>query len=282
MDHRPEEYDVNAYPIPGATSGSPTAVVVWQNRTEERRLENSLMQAGKMAAIGQLAAGVAHEINNPLTAINANAQMLQMVIPPDHEDYESVELIARAGERAAQVVRGLLDFARQSSYTFETADVNASVRQALDLVSYQLTAKNIEIVTDLVQDLPEIEASLEHLQSVWINLLINARDALQESTGPPVVAISTGYDPTSEHILVVVRDNGRGMSPAESGHIFEPFYTTKAPGEGTGLGLATSHRIIEQHSGQIEFTSTPGEGTIFIVHIPISRSSKQSGSSTKD
>jgi two-component system NtrC family sensor kinase len=278
-DHRPEEFDVNAYPIPGATSGSPTAVVVWQDRTEERRLENSLMQAGKLAAIGQLAAGVAHEINNPLTAINANAQMLQMTIPPDHEDYESVELIARAGERAAQVVRGLLDFARETQYTFETADINASISQALDLVSYQLTANNIEIVTHLTQDLPAIEASLEHLQSVWLNLLLNARDALQESTGQKVVTISTEFDTSGNQIRVAVHDTGRGMSSAETIHIFEPFYTTKAPGKGTGLGLATSHRIVEQHGGQINVTSTPGKGTIFTVHIPISDRGNQSRSS---
>ena len=281
-DHRPEEWDVNAYPIPGATSGSPTAVVVWQDRTEERRLENSLIRAGKLAAIGQLAAGVAHEINNPLTAINANAQMLQMVIPPDHEDYESVELIARAGERAAQVVRGLLDFARETQYTFETADINTSIRQALDLVSYQLTANNIEIVTNLDQDLPEIEASLEHLQSVWLNLLINARDALQDSSRRQVVTIRTEFDQSTDQILVSVRDNGRGMSSAEMNHIFEPFYTTKAPGEGTGLGLATSHRIVEQHEGQIDVTSKPGEGTIFTIHIPVSGRGKQSRSSVKE
>jgi len=273
-DFRPEEFDVNAYPIPGAATGSPTAVVVWQNRTEERRLENSLMQAGKLAAIGQLAAGVAHEINNPLTAIIANAQMLQMTMSPDHEDYESVELISRAGDRAAQVVRGLLDFARQTQYSFETADVNVSVRQALNLVSYQFAANSIELVSHLAEELPKIEASLEHLQTVWLNLLINARDALQESPEPRVVTISTELDARSDQLLVAVRDTGRGMSSAETDHIFEPFYTTKAPGEGTGLGLATSHRIVEQHSGQIEVTSTPGNGTIFIVHLPISKRSQ--------
>lgn len=274
-DHRSEEWDVNAYPMPGASTGSPTAVVVWQDRTEERRLESSLMQAGKLAAIGQLAAGVAHEINNPLTAINANAQMLQMTIPPEHNDYESVELIARAGERAAQVVRGLLDFARQTQYSFETADINASIRQALDFVSYQLTADSIEIVTNLAPDLPEIEASLEHLQSVWLNLLINARDAMRSATGKRSVSIWTEYDEGGEQVLVAVRDSGRGMHTAELSHIFEPFYTTKAPGEGTGLGLATCHRIIEQHGGRIDVTSRRGEGTTFTVHLPISNRSKQ-------
>ncbi len=274
-DHRNEEWDVNAYPIPGALSRSPKAVVVWQDRTEERRLEASLMQAGKLAAIGQLAAGVAHEINNPLTAINANAQMLQMVIPPDAEDYESVELIARAGERAAQVVRGLLDFARQTQYSFQSADINTSIRQALDLVSYQLTAAGIKIITDLKPDLPHIDASLEHLQSVWLNLLINARDAMNGSSRKQVIAIETKHDQDSGEILVSVRDTGRGMNATQINHIFEPFYTTKEPGEGTGLGLATCHRIVEQHGGHIEVASTPGKGSTFLVHLPITSRLKE-------
>ena len=116
QDHLPREWEVDAYPIPGSQASSARAVVVWQDRTEERQLENSLMQAGKLAAIGQLAAGVAHEINNPLTVINANAQMLKMVIPAEDDNFESVDLIAKAGERATKVVRGLLDFARQEHY----------------------------------------------------------------------------------------------------------------------------------------------------------------------
>ncbi|MFQ5435100.1 MAG: response regulator, partial [Anaerolineae bacterium] len=119
-DHLPREWDVDAYPVPSTQAAAARAVILWQDRTDERRLENSLLQAGKLAAIGQLAAGVAHEINNPLTAVNANAQLLKMVIPADDENYESVELIAKAGDRAAKVVRGLLDFARQEQ--FDSAD----------------------------------------------------------------------------------------------------------------------------------------------------------------
>jgi two-component system NtrC family sensor kinase len=226
------------------------------------------MQAGKLAAIGQLAAGVAHEINNPLTAINANAEILQMSIGTEDENYESVELIAQAGSRAAQVVRGLLDFARQSQYEFAPVDVNDSIQQALNLVSYQFKTANIEVITDLDDDLPEVEASLEHLQSVWLNLLINARDAFEDVSGEKRIEISTRHEQPEDEVLVVVRDSGRGMSPTEQDHIFEPFYTTKAPGEGTGLGLATCHRIIEQHGGQIEVASKPGRGTTFVVHLP--------------
>jgi two-component system NtrC family sensor kinase len=268
-DHRNQEWDVSAYPIPGSQEGSARAVIVWQDRTEERRLENSLMQAGKLAAIGQLAAGVAHEINNPLTVINANAEMLQMSIEPTDDNYESVELIAQAGQRAANVVRGLLDFARQTEYAFEAANVNDSIRRALSLVTYQFNATNIDIVATLEKDLPGVEGSWEHLQSVWLNLLLNARDAIQEKSGERRFEIITRYEPGEKEVLVVVHDTGRGMTPDELAHIFEPFYTTKAPGEGTGLGLATCHRIVEQHNGEINVTSTAGEGTTFVVRLPI-------------
>jgi two-component system, NtrC family, sensor kinase len=277
-DHLPQEWVVNAYPIPATKAGAARAVVVWQNRTEERRLENSLMQAGKLAAIGQLAAGVAHEINNPLTVINANAEMLKMFIPPADDNYESVDLIARAGDRATKVVRGLLDFARQAQYDFEPASVNLSIRQALDLVVYQFESANVDVTLDLAQALPEIVASCEHLKSVWLNLFVNARDAVEVL--PEGRRIEIASRPAGGHVQVLVRDNGRGMAPAELAHIFEPFYTTKDPGKGTGLGLATCHRIIEQHNGQIEVISSPGEGTTFVVHLPVRSAPPQANPTT--
>jgi two-component system, NtrC family, sensor kinase len=268
-DHLPREWDVNAYPIPGSKAESASAVILWQDRTDERHLENSLLQAGKLAAIGQLAAGVAHEINNPLTAINANAEMLKMFIPPEDENYEAVDLIARAGERATKVVRGLLDFARQEQYRFTNSDVNTSIQQALDLVSYQLQTANIEVIANYDENLPILTASWEHLKSVWLNLLVNARDAVESRTENRQIEITTCMVDENYCIQVLIRDNGKGMSAAEAEHIFEPFYTTKDPGKGTGLGLATSHRIIEQHNGDINVVSVPDEGTTFIIRLPV-------------
>jgi two-component system NtrC family sensor kinase len=270
-DHLPREWEVSAYPIPGKQISSARAVVVWQDKTEERRLESSLMQAGKLAAIGQLAAGVAHEINNPLTAINANAQMLKMVMPVEDENYESVDLIVRAGERAAKVVRGLLDFARQEQYSFSPGDLNESVREALNLVNYQLQSAKITITRDLDESLPPIVASWEHLKSVWLNLLLNARDALLHNNEQRRLEISTRVNREAQIVQVVLHDNGKGMNEAESVHIFEPFYTTKGPGQGTGLGLATCHRIVEQHSGEITVASKVNEGTTFLITLPIQR-----------
>jgi two-component system NtrC family sensor kinase len=227
------------------------------------------MQAGKLAAIGQLAAGVAHEINNPLTAINANAEMLKMVMPIEDENYEAVELIVRAGDRAAKVVRGLLDFARQEHYAFSTGGINESIDEALQLVNYQLQSAKIEVITDYDDNLPAIVSSWEHLKSVWLNLLLNARDAVQTLPDGRKIELITRVAPDPEYVQVQIRDNGHGMTEAERAHIFEPFYTTKGPGKGTGLGLATCHRIIEQHGGVIDVVSQLYEGTTFIVRLPI-------------
>ncbi len=268
-DHLPREWDINAYPIPGKQASSARAVIVWQDRTEERRLESSLLQAGKLAAIGQLAAGVAHEINNPLTAINANAEILKLTIPPEDENYESVDLIQQAGERAARVVRGLLDFARQEQYEFTAGDINKSIHQTLALVQYQLLTADTQVIQNMADDLPRIVASWEHLKSVWLNLIINARDALQGSPTNRQIEITTRLASDQPYVQVLFRDNGKGMTAAELAHIFEPFYTTKDPGKGTGLGLATSHRIIEQHGGEINVVSAPGEGATFIVRLPV-------------
>ena len=270
-DHLLREWEVSAYPIPGKQASSARAVVVWQDKTEERRLENSLMQAGKLAAIGQLAAGVAHEINNPLTAINANAQMLKMVMPVEDENFESVDLIARAGERAAKVVRGLLDFARQEQYSFTMGELSESIQEALDLVNYQLQSSKIIVARDIDATLPQIVASWEHLKSVWLNLLLNARDALLHTNDNRQIDVIARSVKDGQAVQVLFRDNGKGMNTAETLHIFEPFYTTKGPGQGTGLGLATCHRIVEQHGGEITVASVMGEGTTFFITLPIQR-----------
>lgn len=268
-DHLPREWEVSAYAIPGKQAGSARAVLVWQDKTEERRLESSLMQAGKLAAIGQLAAGVAHEINNPLTAINANAQMLKMIMPVEDENFESVDLIVRAGERAAKVVRGLLDFARQEQYTFTSGRIDESIQEALDLVNYQLQSAKITVAKETEIYLPEIIASWEHMKSVWLNLLLNARDALLHKNKDRQLKITTRLNKDGQSVQVLMYDNGKGMTSVETLHVFEPFYTTKGPGQGTGLGLATCHRIIEQHGGEISIASEIGEGTTFIISLPV-------------
>jgi len=231
----------------------------------QRRLEASLVQAEKLAALGQLAAGVAHELNNPITAVIANTQLLQRELDPGRVDMESVELIEQAGKRAQRVVRGLLDFARQEAEEFHLVDVNHTIEQALSLVERQWKRAKVELIRDLSKDLLEVEGNADHLQGVWLNLLVNAHDALDGEPGKVVVRSRK----QNNFVVVSVEDNGVGIESQDLKRIFEPFFTTKAPGKGTGLGLATSFRIIEQHQGKIEVDSSPGSGTLFTVRLPI-------------
>ncbi len=262
-DEQTSEWEISTYPINNERAQTVQVIVFGQDVTEKRRLEASLFQSEKLAAIGQLAAGVAHEINNPLAAIIANTQLLQRDLPKDSEAFESVELIARAGDRAMRVVRSLLDFARQEHYEFALIDLNESIEQALALIQHQM--HSVVLVRDLAPDLPPIPASQDHLQGVWLNLLLNARDALNGSGGE-VRVITRQAD---EAVEVIIADTGSGISPEKLSRIFEPFYTTKGPGRGTGLGLAVCHRIIKQHGGHIHVESHLKQGTKFTVTLPI-------------
>jgi two-component system NtrC family sensor kinase len=260
------EWDISTYPILSDDGQVTQVILSEQDVSERRRLEAILTQSEKLAAVGQLAAGVAHEINNPLTAIIANAQILHRELPPDHDLQESVDLIARAGARATQVVRNLLDFARKEEYHLGLTDLNDTVDRALELVQHEILARGIKLDFNADPKLPPILASQDHLQSVWLNLLLNAIDSLDKSPGEIVVATRW----VSDEIHVSVTDNGKGIPPERLTRIFEPFYTTKKAGRGTGLGLSVTHRIVKQHGGSIRVESQVGAGSTFTVVLPLS------------
>jgi PAS domain S-box-containing protein len=260
------EWEISTFPILDEKEQVVQVILLEQDVTEKRHLERIIAQSEKLAAVGQLAAGVAHEINNPLAAIVANAQILQRQIPAEDELQESIDLIARAGERAAQVVHNLLDFARKEQYRLTPTDINASIQRSIALIQHELLNRSIQVVFGPGEDLPLILASQDHLFGVWINLLLNAKDAIENDSGE--IRVITQRIGNEVHI--VIGDNGRGIPPERIKHIFEPFYTTKAPGHGTGLGLSVCHQIISQHGGHIEVNSRVGEGTEFIVVLPIS------------
>jgi two-component system NtrC family sensor kinase len=265
-----EEWEISAYPIRGRPTGPSQAIVLARDVTERRMLEASLRQSEKLAAVGQLAAGLAHEINNPLTAILANVQLLLMDTPPDDMRFESLSFIRQASNRAIRVVHNLLDFTRQEQYQFRPMDLNASLRSALELVSYQFLSAEIEVIKDLAPALPLALGSGEHLQGVWLNLLLNARDAItQQARGVMERRVWLSSRRRDDGWLeITIRDNGVGMSSEQLNHIFEPFFTTKAPGKGTGLGLSTAYHIISQHGGEIQVDSELGAGTTFMVLLP--------------
>ena len=259
------DWEISSYPIRDDAGAVSQVMLFEQDVTEKRRLEAILVQSEKLAAVGQLAAGVAHEINNPLTAIIANAQILQRELPAGSDLQESVDLIARAGARAAQVVRNLLDFARKEEYRLRPTDINLTVERAVELVQHELLAHGIQLRLDLDPKLPTLLASPDHLQSVWLNLILNAIDSLEKTPG----WISVSTRKKHREIQVVVADNGKGVPAEHIDRIFEPFYTTKSPGRGTGLGLSVSNRIVKQHGGHIQLESQPGQGSAFTVILSV-------------
>jgi two-component system NtrC family sensor kinase len=260
------EWEISTHPVVDENDRVVQAILLEQDNTDRRRLEAILTQSEKLAAIGQLAAGVAHEINNPLTAIIANAQILRRELPPTSDLQESVDLISRAGARATQVVRNLLDFARKEDYHLGLTDVNETVERAVELVQHEILARGVRLEFLPDPNLPLLLASQDHLQSVWLNLLLNAIDSLDKS--PAEIRILTRRQ--SSEIHVTITDNGKGIASDRLTRIFEPFYTTKAPGRGTGLGLSVSHRIVKQHGGRVNVESQPGLGSAFTVALPIS------------
>jgi two-component system, NtrC family, sensor kinase len=260
-----KEWEISTYPILDENGEAVQAILFEEDVTERRRLEANLAQSEKLAAVGQLAAGVAHEINNPLTAVIANAQLMQRSIPPDSDLQESVELILIAGSRAAQVVRNLLDFARKEQYRLDRADVNETVRRTVELVQHEVMSRSIDLKFDPERDLPRILASSDHLQGVWLNLILNAFDALDGKPGE--IRISTRRQ--AREVQVTFEDSGKGIPAENLPRIFEPFFTTKLPGQGTGLGLSVCHQVIKQHNGRILVDSQVGRGTKFTVILPI-------------
>lgn len=259
-------WEIRTYPIFDTAGQVIQAIILEEDITDRRELEAVVAQAGKLAALGQLAAGVAHEINNPLTAIIANAQILHRELPPGDERLESVDLISMAGARAAQVVRNLLDFARKEQVQRILTDINDTLRASLALVQHELVSRAIVLQFNPGEQLPAILAAPDSLQGVWLNLLLNAVESIDRAPG----LIRVSSQRVGEEVQVVIGDNGRGIPPERLERIFEPFFTTKAPGRGTGLGLSVCNRVIEQHDGRIVVESQVGQGTEFKVILPIS------------
>ena len=259
------DWEITTYAILDESEYPAQVIIFEKDVTIEKRLEANLIQSEKLAAVGQLAAGVAHEINNPLSAVIANAQLLRRDMPHGAEDVmESVELIETAGLRASQVVRNLLGFARKEQYDFLAIDLNDTILNALSLVKHEAATRSMDIETDLAEDMPMIHASKDHLQSVWINIILNALDSMQPGKGS--LLIKSTYE--NEEFKVKISDNGVGIAPEKVSRIFEPFFTTKDPGRGTGLGLSICHRIVKQHGGIIQVDSLKGTGTKFTISLP--------------
>jgi len=223
-------------------------------------------QSEKLSALGELLAGVAHELNNPLSIIVGYAQMLEDRLD-DPVLSKRVDRIAEAANRSARIVKTFLAMARQRPAMVEPCSLNEIATIALDVAGYGLRANGSRIVTDLHDDLPAISGDADQLIQVVSNLIVNAEHALAPKGENGVLTLSSHHDAASGHCVLEVRDNGPGIPEDILARIFEPFFTTKDVGEGTGVGLAFSHRIVDTHGGVLDVASTPGEGTCFAVRL---------------
>lgn len=259
------EWDIKCYPVTNTEGEVENVILLEQDVTDKRKMEEDLIQNTKLVAIGQLAAGVAHEINNPLTSILANSQMLLLDLDPkDTELVESVTLIEMAARRATKVVENLQSMVRKEKFEFQPIDLNESLQNALMLVSHEFMSRQISIRFTPGSGMPPIVASVDHLQGVWINILMNSIEAIDSNSGE--IKIATLYD--EDKYYVEFKDNGMGISEDNLGRIFEPFFSTKRSGRGTGLGLSMAKRIIQAHDGQILVESAPGQGSRFTIVLP--------------
>jgi two-component system NtrC family sensor kinase len=245
-------------------------LIIMDDITERMELESQLSQADKLSSIGLLAAGVAHEVNTPLAVISSYAQMLSKQLQDDPQKSGVMEKITRQTFRASEIVNNLLNFSRTSGTEFTDVDVNKIIADTLALLEHQFKTTKIRVQDELCSHLPLIHGNAGRLQQVFLNLFLNARDAMVKG-GTLRVSTSNG-----EGVSVMVSDTGTGIAQEHIHRIYDPFFTTKtAPqgqqNRGTGLGLSVTYGIIQEHAGKIRVESRPGEGTTFYLDFPLTR-----------
>lgn len=258
-------YDLTASPM-ASDASSPFAAILVRDVTGQRRYETQLVHNEKLAAVGQLVAGVAHELNNPLSAIAAMSDFLLERPDTPEDDAKPLQLIHEQAVRASEIVKNLLDFARAGSGVRRAVDLNEVVERTVQFVSHELRLRRISCEVSLHHDLPHIMADRSRIQQVVLNLLTNAYQALASAhVDNPVIRVQTSV--RDQAAIMRVSDNGPGVPGASSSEIFQPFFTTKDSGFGTGLGLSISHDIVAEFGGTITLESEPGN-TSFEVSLP--------------
>jgi len=237
---------------------------------ETRDIYHQLLQAEKMAALGQTVSGVAHELNNPLATILSWAERLSGRTGLDDPVRRGLETILSESERAARIVRNLLTFARKRQTTRAMVDVNQVVRETLALRAYEQRITNITVIDALAAGLPQVFADGHQVQQVLLNLMINAEQAMLAANGRGTLVVRTWQGPDQESVVVEVNDDGPGIPEDLQPKIFDPFFTTKEVGKGTGLGLTVAYAIVQEHGGRIRIESRLKGGTSFYVEMPVS------------
>jgi two-component system NtrC family sensor kinase len=244
-----------------------SALGIVRDVTDERRLTEQLVQREKLAAVGQLVSGVAHELNNPLAGILAFSQLLMATPHSDLAVRDAVVTMHKEAKRAAKIISNLLLFARQRPPERAETDLNQVVLDAIELRRYALRTHQIDLHTDLDPALPRIPADGSQLQQVFLNLINNAEHALYNQPGEKRLTITSRQ--TGDALVVTVADNGPGVPEQLVDRIFNPFFSTKNVGEGTGLGLSISDGIVREHGGQVRLVGGTGRGAVFAVELPL-------------
>jgi PAS domain S-box-containing protein len=253
-------------PIRDGTRRRVGHVIVVRDLTEERRMAEQLRQSEKLAALGELVAGVAHEVNNPLTGISAFAQLL-LEDDLSEEQRESVSLMKREADRAVSVIRDLLAFARKTGPRSVVVDMNDLLEQTLRLRAYGMRSTGVTLETQLDPALARVRGDDRQLQQVLLNLIVNAEHAMASTSIRQLTVITRNE---GSRVVIEIRDTGTGMTPEVQKRIFEPFFTTKPEGTGTGLGLSVSYGILQSHAGTLSVQSAVGIGSTFRISLPAS------------
>ena len=257
---------VNAARIPSATRDQSVVVLV-EDVTDQQAMETQLIQSEKLAAVGQLVSGVAHELNNPLTSIAGLSEFLLEQKEISKKDRGHLKVIHEQAARAGRIVRDLLTFARTGPAERTPVDLNDVIQRTLQLMAYDLNLKDIEVRRDLGAALPHVQGDRHNLQQVVLNLITNAAQAVAENGKghARAITVSTWFD---DHVHLRVADTGPGISDVVAQNVFTPFFTTKEPGKGTGLGLSITYSIVENHGGHITVERPSGGGAAFRVDLP--------------
>jgi two-component system NtrC family sensor kinase len=239
------------------------------------RAQEQIVNAEKLASLGRMAAGVAHELNSPLTGIITFSHLMRDRIPPDRkQDIDDLDTVIEQAERCTKIIKGMLGFARKGVSEAIETDVNTLLQETVGMVRNQVKFHNVRISMELAKGLPQIHIDPNQLQQVFLNLITNAADAMNDRGSISIATRLTGQAP-EETVEIEFTDTGPGIYPSNLDKIFEPFFTTKPVGKGTGLGLPVSYGIIKKHGGDITVKSNVGEGTSFFVHIPVAEEPKE-------
>ncbi len=258
-------YSISCYPLID-NDEVVGAIEIARDITRDISIQKGMMQYDKMASIGRLAAGVAHEINNPLTTILTSSMLIQEDTDPDDPNYQELQIIADEALRCRKIVSSLLDFARQSKPVKENHNLNSIVTESVTLTRKQAAFNDVAVEESLAEDLPLINMDKDQIEQALINLILNGIEATDPGGK---VTVSSSFSRENQRVELTVSDSGKGIPDEDMGKIFDPFFTTRE--SGTGLGLAITHGIVEQHGGTIEVDSKLSQGTSFTIKLPLNR-----------